>query len=53
MLSLVVVIRTGNARGAEGKRPIPEAVEHRDDHQAGFIAMEPVDTVDSTTVSRF
>lgn len=39
--------------GTEGKRLILVVLEHQDDHQAGFIAMEAVDTVDSTMVSRF
>ena len=40
-------------RGAENKRPVLVAVEHRANEGAGFIAMQAVARVDAKTVSRF
>ena len=37
-------------RGADGKRPVLVAVEHRDNERAGFLTMEAVDRVNSKTV---
>ena len=40
-------------RGAEGKRPVLVAVEHRSNDRAGFLAMKAVDHVDGPTVRAF
>ena len=40
-------------RGAEGKRPVLVAVEHRSNKRAGFLALKAVDSVDGDTVRSF